>query len=154
MNKPTILLIDDEPEVLATLSCLLEDDYNVLSAANGKEGLSLASSNQLSLILLDLNMPEMTGIQFLQFFRNAGNNTPVMVITGNSSHDWAKRCADLNVQGYIEKPFDVERLLSRINMLVHVERSLYYAPNRKHEGSDRWDPTSYGKNFSDDGADA
>lgn len=122
MNKPTILIIDNEPDVLASLSSLLGNNYNVLTALNGKEGLSLIYSNQLSLILLDLNMPEMNGIQFLQFVRNARRDTDVMVITGNSCHDWAKQCADLNVQGYIEKPFDVEMLLKRINRLLPVER--------------------------------
>lgn len=121
MNRPTVLVVDDEAEIMRSLSFILSEDFHVLAASNGREGLSILDTTQPSLILLDLLMPEMDGISFLEHLRGSGSDIPVLVLTGNSCHEWAKRCADLNVQGYIEKPIDAEALIKRIKKVLGIE---------------------------------
>jgi len=118
-EKPSILIVDDEERFLDSLKALLSDEFEVLSAANGKEGLRLLKSNsKIALILLDLDMPVMNGVEMLERLRKKNSNISVLVITGRSSHECAKRCADLNVQGYVEKPFDSQQLIERMKQLT------------------------------------
>lgn len=114
MKPHSLLIVDDEQEVLNSLSIVLKDEYNVLTASSGMEGLSVLTANAVSLILLDLQMPEMTGLEFIERIRGMEDNTPVLIMTGNSTHEWAKRCADIGVQGYLEKPVDIGVLLERV----------------------------------------
>lgn len=122
-EKPTILIIDDEKRLLISLSLLLEKDFNILTASNGRGGLSLFSSNHVSLILLDIDMPVMNGLEMLQKIRTADKFVRVIMMTGKSTHDWAKQCADLNVQGYMEKPFDVSDLILKVKELLGLGSS-------------------------------
>ncbi len=121
MAKPSLLIVDDEPHLLKSLSSILEEEFHVMTASNGRDGLSIIKANPLSLILLDLQMPEMTGVELLEKVRNTDNKTPILIITGNSCHEWAEKCADLNVQGYVKKPLDIGRLIDRIKDLLGVE---------------------------------
>lgn len=115
MVKPTILIVDDEPNLLKSLALILEDDYDILEAQNGKEAIQLFKSNpSISLILLDLYMPVMNGAKALEIIREASKDVKVIIMTGQSSHDYAKKCAALNVQGYIEKPVGIPELLMQI----------------------------------------
>ena len=115
MNKPTILVIDDDPEFLKSLSILHKDEFEVLTAMNGMEGMSALKTNpSISMILLDLDMPVMNGMDTLKRIREISSDIKVIIMTGKSNHDWAKRCANLNIHGYIEKPYDPDDLISRI----------------------------------------
>lgn len=121
MRRPNILIVEDEQEVLRSLSIMLEDEGHVLTASNGFEALKIICSNPLSMIILDLNMPAMSGTELLECIRAKNSRIPILILTGCSSHDAAKKCADLNVQGYFEKPVDIERLIERIRKLIWTE---------------------------------
>ncbi len=121
MAKPTILIVDDETEMLNSLSVIFEDQFTVLTANNGLEGLSITETKPLSLLLVDLQMPEMNGIELIENLRSANNNVPILVLTGNSCHDWAMKCADSNIQGYIKKPVDTEKLICKVNRILGIE---------------------------------
>lgn len=121
MAKPTILIVDDEDQFRESLSELLEEEFHVLAASNVRKGLSIIDKNPLSLILLDLRMPGLTGVDLLESLRSRNNDTPVFILTGNSCQDWAEKCADLNVQGYIRKPIDIEKLICRIKKLLGMD---------------------------------
>lgn len=118
MKEATLLIVDDEPAFLESLSNALIDDFNVRKALSGTEALMIMDSVDISLILLDMQMPGMGGVEFLQRIRSANNMTPVLVLTGNSSHDSAKECANLNVQGYLEKPVDAHKLIDKIKKII------------------------------------
>lgn len=118
--KPTILIVDDEKRLLASLSLLLEKNFNILTASNGKKGLSLFNENHISLILLDIDLPAMNGLDLLQRVRASDKYVKVIMMTGKSTHDWAKQCADLSVQGYLDKPFDVSRLMAKIKETLGI----------------------------------
>ncbi len=121
MGKPSLLIVDDEPGMLISLSTLLEDEFHVKTASNGREALSIIKNKSLSLILSDLHMPEMTGVELLEQVRESDSTTPILIMTGNSCQDWAERCADLNVQGYIKKPVNVDSLIERIKKLLCID---------------------------------
>ena len=115
MQKQTILIVDDDHHFLKSLTLALEGDFHILAAKNGREACLLFKSNpSLSLILLDLDMPIMNGTEALAIIRGINKGVKVIIMTGRSSHDYAKKCASLNVQGYLEKPFDAHKLLSQI----------------------------------------
>ena len=78
MNKHSILIVDDEPKFLEGLSLVLEKDFNILTASNGKEGLSVFKNNpSISLILLDLDMPVMNGLEMLIRIREKSKTLPI-----------------------------------------------------------------------------
>jgi len=121
MDKYAILLVDDEPALLETLSLYLKREFNVYTASNGKEGLETYHANpDISLIILDLEMPEMNGIEMLRKIRAGDKNVKVMIITGTRSYEYAKTCAGLNVDEYMEKGFEVQYLRGKIKKLLGV----------------------------------
>ena len=94
MNKPSVLIIDDEPLLLSSFSSLLERDFNVLTAPNGREGLSKFRSNpSLSMILLDLQMPVMNGVETLKAIRAFDDKVKIDIMTAEISNEWAEQCA-------------------------------------------------------------
>ena len=122
MNKHSILIVDDEPGLLESLSILLEKDFNILTASNGKEGLSIFKNNpSISLILLDLDMPVMNGVETLERIRAVNSKVKVLIMTGRSCHEYASRCADLNVHGYMKKPVEPGNLINRLKELLSIE---------------------------------
>ena len=121
MNKPLILIVDDEPGMLDSLSILLGKDFNILTASNGEEGLSVFKDNpSISMILLDMDMPVMNGLEMLIKIRET-SDIKVVIMTGRSTHEWAMKCADLNVQGYMNKPVDPEKLINRLKELLSID---------------------------------
>ena len=121
MKRPSVLIVDDEPRMRKSMTLLLQDDFHVFSASNGEEGLMIFDSRPMELVLLDLNMPVMNGLETLEKIRERCSKTNVMIMTGRSRLDWAKRCADLNVQGYIEKPFESKVLIGRMKRLLGLD---------------------------------
>ena len=122
MDKPSVLIVDDEPRLLESSSLLLKDDFNVITATNGRDGLSSFKNNpSISAILLDLDMPVMNGVEALERIREISSEVKVIIMTGRSCHEYARRCADLNVQGYMEKPVEPGVLINRIKELLCID---------------------------------
>ncbi|OGP79927.1 MAG: hypothetical protein A2V86_12795 [Deltaproteobacteria bacterium RBG_16_49_23] len=113
-ERKTILIIDDERGMLDSLEELFSDSFDVLKAEDGKEGLSLFGSLRVDLVLLDLKLPGMDGVEVLKKIREISKTIPILVMTAHSTIERAERCADLMVQGYIRKPFDPFDLLERV----------------------------------------
>ncbi|MFP5276110.1 MAG: response regulator [Acidobacteriota bacterium] len=92
----------------------------VLEAANGHEGLDLLERHPVDLILSDVNMPSMDGLEFLRQLRgrNLAPQTPVVMITTEGSEEQVRQAVQAGAQGYIRKPFTVEQIKQRIVPLV------------------------------------
>ena len=114
MNRPEVLIIDDEPQIRKLLSIVLESDgYRVWSAQTGSEGVTLASSRKSDLILLDLGLPDMHGFDVLKELRlwYAG---PVIIISVQNREGDIISALDLGADDYIIKPFRTGELLARV----------------------------------------
>ncbi len=119
MDKPAVLIIDDEPAYLESISLSLEGYFLVRTAKSGLDALKIMNdANRLSLILLDLDMPEMTGVELLETVRSKNINIPILIVTGKGRHEWARRCAELGVQGYLDKLIDIEELIGKMEQLL------------------------------------
>jgi two-component system response regulator VicR len=105
MGDVRVLVIEDQ-EDLATLyeSALTKDGFEVLKAYTGEEGVALFEDEGADAVVLDLTLPEMHGLQTLQEIRARNTNTPVIVVTGETSDETRQQSERLGVQGYLSKP--------------------------------------------------
>ncbi len=123
MAGETILIVDDNRDIVAALTdILISRGYGVLSAYNGRQGLWLALEREPDLILLDWNLPQLSGYQVLQSLRERGNNTPVVLMTIYGSENIAIQAFRLGVRDYIPKPFHVPDTLGAIEQALAEER--------------------------------
>lgn len=113
-SKATIMVVDDEKYVRNLLERILgEAGYSVLTASNGREALDEASSGNVSLVLLDIRMPEMDGFQTLELIRQK-SDVPVIMITGVREPSWSQTSFNLGADDYVRKPLQRHELLARI----------------------------------------
>jgi len=120
MGNPSVLIIDDELNLLSSLLLLIESEFEVFTASNGRVGVELFNNNLISLILLDLDMPIMDGLETLNEIRKKDKNAKVIIMTGRGNYKYAKLCADMNVQGFLEKPVEPEYLIKRIKDVIGI----------------------------------
>lgn len=118
MNKATILIIDDEPQIRKLLQINLEsNDYAVLQAETGKQGMLMAANHPPDLILLDLGLPDMNGQQVLQELRSWYNKAIIILSVQNSESDIVN-ALDFGATDYLTKPFRTGELLARIRSSI------------------------------------
>ncbi|RKZ00106.1 MAG: hypothetical protein DRQ13_01065 [Ignavibacteriae bacterium] len=115
-NEEKIIIIDDEQVILDAVSKIASlERWNVDVALNAKEGLNKLSSNQYSLILSDIMMPEMDGFKLLEELYNRHIDIPVIMITGYSTVENAVKSLHKGAIDFIPKPFTFEEIASSIN---------------------------------------
>lgn len=129
MTKNTLLLIDDDPYVLEVLSLYLtKEDYQVILAYNGKEGLEKALQTDFSLIVLDVMMPEVDGIEVCRKIR-AVKATPIIMLTAKAEDIDRILGLELGADDYITKPFNPREVVARIKAVLR--RTGESSPNTK-----------------------
>ena len=107
-----VLIIDDEPGLRQTVSLILADEgYEVHTASDGEEGLARALEVQPDLILCDVRMPRLTGIEFLERYRQANGTAMVIVMTAYGGMEMALQAMKKGAYDYIQKPFTSEQLV-------------------------------------------
>jgi DNA-binding NtrC family response regulator len=108
-KKPQILVIDDEKDVCSFFKkALTPEGYDVLTALNGVDGLKIVKEKKPDIVLLDLKMPKMDGIEVLQHIKKVDKNIIVIVITGYGTMDTARMAMKFGAFDYITKPIDLE----------------------------------------------
>jgi DNA-binding NtrC family response regulator len=113
MNR--ILIIDDDEVLLSLLSMVLtEGGYNVLSTADGPQGLALYEKYRPAIVLLDLGLPSMSGIEVLREIRQIDDKARVIVVTGYGSVESAVMAMRFGAVDYIQKPVEAEVLLTKV----------------------------------------
>ncbi len=114
-----ILVIDDDRAVVRLLVVRLEEEgYTVLSAATSDEGLKLVTVFTPDLVLLDMGLPDMSGLEVLKRIRVINPTLPVIVVTGNTDPQRAREALELGAVAYIDKPFDVPYLKRVVAMAL------------------------------------
>lgn len=109
--KPNILVIDDEESMLRTYKSILKSSYNAALVNNGPEALNLLKDDNFSLVLLDLRMPQMDGLETLQKIKEFDKNIEVIMVTAVHDIKSAVSAMKLGAYDYIPKPFESEELL-------------------------------------------
>lgn len=118
MSAIPILLVDDDPHILEVLSLYLEKEgYQVILAYNGKEGLEKALHVDPGLIVLDVMMPELDGIEVCRQIR-ATKNTPIIMLTAKSEDIDKILALELGADDYITKPFNPREVIARIKAVL------------------------------------
>lgn len=114
-----VLLIEDEPKMVRSLKKGLEEHFiEVDAASDGAMGSKLAETNDYSVIISDVMMPEMSGLEVLRHLRQQGNNTPVILLTALGQTDDKVTGFEAGADDYLTKPFEFRELLMRVRALA------------------------------------
>ena len=123
MNKPLILVVEDDPSVRNLITTTLRlHEYRFLTAASGSGAILEASSHNPDVVLLDLGLPDMDGVEVIQRIRT-WSNMPIIVISARSDDTDKIEALDAGADDYLTKPFSVEELLARLRV---TQRRLSY----------------------------
>ena len=122
MDKKRILIADDEENMLITLAFILESaGYDTTTSTNGRQAMSRILSekdNPFDLLILDIQMPYITGLQLIEELRKSLINTPIIVMTGYESDELINELKSKGCNDHIAKPFDEDELLAKIEKII------------------------------------
>ncbi len=119
---PNILVVDDEVNVIESFQQLLEDDYKVLTATNGEEALEKVAKENLDIVLLDIRMPGMDGIEVLRRIEEMRENVDVIMVSAVNTMKTAIEAMKLGAYDYITKPFEAEEVVVSIGKALEKRR--------------------------------
>jgi two-component system KDP operon response regulator KdpE len=118
MRKPVVLVVDDEPQILRVMRASLPiRGYEVFTASSGAEALNQLSKHVLDLIILDLAMPEMPGLEVCRRVREF-SSVPIIVLSAKGSESDKVAALDLGADDYVTKPFGMDELLARARAVL------------------------------------
>lgn len=112
-----LLLIEDDREISGALSEVLAPSYEVTLAATGKSGLEQARKGKYNLLVLDLNLPDINGLEICQQLREEGWKLPILILTGQGKVMDKIRLLDAGADDYLTKPFSLGELKARLRVL-------------------------------------
>ncbi|MBI4637649.1 MAG: sigma-54-dependent Fis family transcriptional regulator [Candidatus Rokubacteria bacterium] len=121
--RPVILVVDDDLGLRESFRLILEDDYEVLDAADGPAALDIVRASQVDLVLLDIRLPEMDGIEVLERIKAIDEGVEVVLVTAVKTVRTAVAAMKLGAFDYLTKPFDEDELLSLVRRALE-KRSL------------------------------
>jgi len=117
-KQPHILVIDDEPQILRAMRTILtEKQFRVTTASRGEEGLSLAAANPPDVVILDLSLPDIDGIQVCGRLRE-WTQVPIIVLSVRDSERDKVAALDRGADDYLTKPFGIQELLARVRVAL------------------------------------
>ncbi len=133
--KPLILVIDDEEAIRLFLSATLSDEgYEVVTAATGGEGLAVAKDRAPDLVLLDLMLPDMSGIQVLGGLKSALPHICVVMITAYRETDTAVQAMKLDAFDYVNKPINLDRLMKVVKQALESNNAARHRYHQLQQG--------------------
>ena len=139
---PSILIIDDESGILETLRILLKNEgFDVTTAQGGKAGLEALKTNMPDMVLTDVRMPQVTGIEILSAVRAQDPETPVILMTAQASLQSAIQAVNEGAFYYIQKPFSTGRVggtglgLAIVQRAVEAHRGLVMVDSKVGQGT-------------------
>ena len=118
MNKHRVLIVDDEPSVRESLRMVLKDRYQVMCATSGQQGLDMLDGEVPDVVLLDILMPGLDGLEILERMRQRPTPPQVIMVTATKTVKTAVTAMKLGAFHYITKPFDVDELLVTVDRAV------------------------------------
>lgn len=135
----TILIVDDEKNVLSSFKkILVQDGYEVFTANDGEEALSIAADRGPNLVVMDIKMPRMTGLEALAKFKKIDPKVPVIIMTAFGTIDTAIEAMKLGAYDYVVKPFDIPAMKGLIKKTLEASRlmkvNVSYEPKEAFKG--------------------
>lgn len=124
-DRPTVLVIEDEAQNRMIVRGALENEFSVIEASNGLEGLEILKESPPDVIILDLRMPKMDGFQFLQEFQHLDpsfRTIPILVLTASTEYQSRLKALSLGATDFITKPFDLHELRLRVRNNYELKR--------------------------------
>ena len=115
-----ILIVDDDPQITAGLAALLSEEWDVRTVANGKEAVVAFADFSPDVALLDVQLPDMTGIDLLYQFKNYSETTPVIMMSGGSTLVRVVESMKLGAETFLQKPFEMEVLLATLEQVSRI----------------------------------
>ena len=117
-NAPHILVVDDELQIQRAIRTILtEKGFRVTTASNGEEGLTLAATNEPDLVILDLGLPDMDGVDVCTRLRE-WTQCPIIILSVRDSEREKVAALDKGADDYLTKPFGIEELLARVRVAL------------------------------------
>jgi two-component system cell cycle response regulator/two-component system alkaline phosphatase synthesis response regulator PhoP/putative two-component system response regulator len=119
-SKPLILVVDDEPDVVELLEIFLEDDYHTIGALNATEGLNKARQTNPDLIILDVMMPDLNGLDACRLLKEdiSTSSIPVMMFSAMAEPSDKKSGMEAGANAYLTKPINPGELLNTVSELI------------------------------------
>lgn len=112
--KKSILVVDDDSMNLARTKTILEKEYNVLLAESGMQALMVLKITKVDMVLLDIDMPEMDGLETFERMKNIASGIPVFFLTASGLEDDVISAIRLGAVNYLKKPYRPQELLKRV----------------------------------------
>ena len=134
-----ILVVDDTKAILKMAKFVLADKYDVYLSNSGELALEILNRKPIDIVLMDVDMPDMDGVETVEKIRQMENikDIPVMFFTALASKETVQRCMDVGMVGYIVKPYKPEELLERLEKFF--ETTTYVAPENGNGASEEQD---------------
>lgn len=125
-GKKTILIADDNPEILKYISESFSEDFNVITALNGAKAIDVLSTSNIDLVITDVMMPDVDGVQLCRAIKRNLRTSHIPVIMLSGKGDIADKLAGVNVgaDDYVEKPFSMKLLLGKVKNLLRTRDSI------------------------------
>lgn len=118
-GKKKILIVDDEPEMVEELAFLLKkENYLVVGAFDGRQAIKRFKKEYFDLVLLDIKMPKVSGLEVFREMKNIHFKVPVIIITGSFAKNRANQAVQEGVEDVLYKPFDIDELLKKIKKYI------------------------------------
>jgi DNA-binding NtrC family response regulator len=127
--RPTVLVVDDDGGVRESFRLILEDEYEVIDVAGGRQALEVVRASQVDVVLLDIRLPEMDGIEILDRLKQVDEQIEVILVTAVKTVKTAVAAMKLGAFDYVTKPFEEDELLATIRRALHkrsLEREVAY----------------------------
>lgn len=122
MNRRKILIVDDDQSVCQVIKIALEDVYDVVVATSGIRALNYLAHSRVDLVVLDINMPGMNGIETLEAIYKRHPETFVIMISSDASRENMQKATSLGAYGFICKPFELDNIRNYIDSSLNVRK--------------------------------
>ena len=117
-----VLIIDDEKNIRLTLEKCLTDDYEVVTAVNGEDALNNFVANEFAVVLLDMNLPGLDGLEVLEKIKEIDKEVKVIIITGYGSVETAVETMKLGAVDYLRKPFTPDEIRDIVKKVIERQK--------------------------------
>src|SRR5215213_5666946 len=118
--KNRILIVDDDPQITAGLAALLEEEWEVRTASSGKEAAVAFADFSPDVVLLDVQLPDTSGIDLLHQFKTYSEGTPVIMMSGAGTLERVVESMKLGAETFLPKPFEYDVLMATLEQVARI----------------------------------